>query len=158
MSEEPYALYHADMSTTLPRAALGWRYRVAAWLVIGQAVVMEIGALLALPVLVLLGVGQADVGERFHFALPYFQDNLSLLMVMSGIFGVLRLLGGIGVLCDRLWGLALTVVMCVVTLVLMIFLLPAGIADGLLSGGALVLIAFAWFGRRSISARRIAEH
>ncbi|MEV7768584.1 hypothetical protein [Microbacterium sp. NPDC086615] len=52
----------------------------------------------------------------------------------------------------------MTVVMCVVTLVLMIFLLLAGIADGLLSGGALVLIAFAWFGRRSISARRIAEH
>lgn len=129
------------------------RYRLAAWLVIAQGMVMEIGALLALPVLIVLKVGQADVGKRFHFALPYFQDNLYLLMVMGGIFGVLRVLGGIGILRDRLWGLALTVGMSVVTLVLMIFMLPAGIADGLLSGGAVVLIALAWFGSSSISAR-----
>lgn len=70
------------------------RYRIAAWLVITQGVVMEIGAFLALPVLLLLGVGQADIGERFRFALPYFQNNLSLLMIMSGIFGALRVLGG----------------------------------------------------------------
>jgi len=136
---------------------LDTRYRVAAWLVITQGVVMEIGALLALPVLLLLGLDQGDVGERFRFALPYFQDNLYLLMIMSGIFGVLRVLGGIGILRDRMWGLAVTVVMCIVTLVLMIFLLPAGIADGLLSGGAFVLIVFSWFGTLSISARSVSH-
>lgn len=137
---------------------LDGRYRVAAWLVIAQGVVMEIGAFLALPVFFLGGLDQGDVGEHFHFALPYFQDNLSLLMVMSGIFGVLRVLGGIGILRDRLWGLVVTAVMCFVTLALMIFLLPAGIADGLLSGAAFVLIARAWFGPRSISGRRISDH
>lgn len=136
---------------------LDGRYRVAAWLVITQGAVMEIGALLALPVLLVLDVDQSDIGEHFHFALPYFQDNLYLLMIMSGIFGVLRVLGGIGMLRDRLWGLIVTAVMCLVTLVLMIFMLPAGIVDGLLSGGAFVLIAFAWFGPRSISARRISD-
>lgn len=74
-------------------------------------------------------------------------------MVMSGIFGVLRTAGAIGVLRDRMWGLALSFVMCVVTLVLMLFLLPAGIADGILSGGALVLGLTAWFGTATISAR-----
>lgn len=118
---------------------------------------MEMGALLALPILLVLNLDQDDVGARFHFALPYLQDNLHLLMIMSGVFGVLRVLGGIGMLRDRLWGLALTVVMCVVTFVLMIFMLPAGIADGLLSGGAFVLIVLAWFGPRSISARKISE-
>jgi hypothetical protein len=39
----------------------------------------------------------------------------------------------------------------------MIFMLPAGIADGLLSGGAFVLIVVSWFGMRSISAGRISE-
>lgn len=135
------------------RRPLDGRYRLAAWLVIVQAGLMEVGALLALPVLLVMGVEQVDIGGHLPFALPYFQDNLYLLMVMSGIFGVLRLLGGVGILRDRLWGLALTVVMCVVTLVLMIFLLPAGIADGLLSGGALVLLVLAWFGSRRISAR-----
>jgi len=133
------------------------RYRVAAWLVIAQAVAMEIGAFLALPVFLLLGLDPSDIGERFHFALPYFQDNLYLLMIMSGIFGALRVLGGIGILRDRVWGLAVTLVMCIVTLVLMIFMLPAGIADGLLSGGAFVLIVVSWFGMRSISAGRISE-
>jgi ABC-type uncharacterized transport system permease subunit len=51
------------------------------------------------------------------------------------------------------WGVALSAAMCVVTLVLMIFLLPAGIADGILSGIALVLLAQGWFGTRRISAR-----
>lgn len=78
-------------------------------------------------------------------------------MIMSGIFGVLRLLGGIGILRDRLWGLAVTAVMCGVALALVIFLLPAGIFDGLLSGGALVLIAFAWFGSRSLSGEWASE-
>ncbi len=118
---------------------------------------MELGALLALPVLVVTGLDQGDVGDRFPFALPYLQNNLYLLMIMSGIFGILRVLGGIGILRDRLWGLGITLVMCVVTLVLMVFMLPAGIADGVLSGGALVLIAFAWFGSRPISTRRYSE-
>lgn len=134
------------------------RFRIAAWLVIAQGVVMELGALLALPVLVMTGLDQSEVGDHSSFALPYLQDNLYLLMIMSGIFGTLRVLGGIGILCDRLWGLGITVVMCVVTLVLMVFMLPAGIADGLLSGGALVLIAVAWFGSRPISTRRYSQH
>lgn len=133
------------------------RFRIAAWLVIAQGVVMELGALLALPVLVATGLDQDDVGDHFSFALPYLQNNLYLLMIMSGIFGTLRVLGGVGILCDRLWGLGITLVMCVVTLVLMVFMLPAGIADGVLSGGALVLIAFAWFGSRPISTRRCSE-
>jgi uncharacterized membrane protein (DUF2068 family) len=127
------------------------RLRVAAWLLIVQGALMELGAAVALPVLLVRGVAQADVGEHFRFALPYLQDNLYLMMVMSGVFGVLRVLGAVGILRDRLWGLALSVVMCAVTLVLMIFLLPAGIADGLLSGAALVLILFAWFGSRRIT-------
>lgn len=111
---------------------------------------MELAAALALPVLLAVGMTQTDVGERFHFALPYFQDNLFLMMVMSGIFGALRVIGAIGILRNRMWGLALSVIMCVVTLVLMIFMLPPGIADGILSGGALVLILVAWFGSSTI--------
>lgn len=130
------------------------RFRIAAWLLIAQGVLMELGAAAALPVLLWLDVQQADVGEYFRFALPYLQDNLYLMMVMSGIFGVLRVLGGVGILRNRLWGIALSLVMCVVTLMLMIFLLPAGIADGILSGAALSLILTAWFGARPISPDR----
>ena len=84
------------------------------------------------------------------FALPYLQENLYLMMAMSGVFAALRIVGAVGLLRGRMWGLALSVVMCVVTLVLMIFLLPAGIADGILAGTALVLILQGWFGTRAI--------
>lgn len=142
--------------TTAPLPRVDVRYRIAAWLVITQAIAMELGATLALPLLLLSHVSEAEIGTRFPFALPYFQNNLSLFMVMSGIFGVLRLAGGVGILRDRLWGLVVTVVMNVVTLVLMIFLLPAGIADGVFSGASLLLIASAWFGRTTLSEHAAA--
>ena len=99
-------------------------------------------------VLLALGIPQDAVIERAHvFSLPYLNDNLYLMMAMSGIFAALRIVGAVGLLRDRAWGLALSLANCVVTLTLMIFLLPAGLLDGVLSGTALVLILFAWLGR-----------
>ena len=49
-----------------------------------------------------------------------------------------------------MWGLALSVINCVITLALMMFLLPAGIMDGLLAGSALVLILMQYFGDKRI--------
>lgn len=107
---------------------------------------MEIAALAALPVLLVAGVELDDLGGSFRFIVPFFQDHLGQLMVISGIFGVLRVLGAAALLRDRVWGAALSLTLCVVTLVLMIFLLPAGLVDGLLSGAALVLILQGLFG------------
>ena len=57
---------------------------------------------------------------------------------------LLRVLGALGLLRNQLWGLGLSLVNCIVTLILMVFSLPAGLFDGVLSGTALVLILFAW--------------
>lgn len=132
------------------------RYRTAAVLLLIQGVLMEglvaVGAL----VLVALGIPQETVtGRADVFALPYLQDNLYGMMAMSGIFAALRITGAIALWRRRLWGLALSLMNCVVTMVLMIFLLPAGIADGLLSGGALVLILWAWLGRDDAGQPRL---
>ncbi|PPI52819.1 hypothetical protein C5D33_10135 [Rathayibacter toxicus] len=67
-------------------------------------------------------------------------------MVISGVFGALRAVGAVGLLRLRVWGIWLSVINCVVTLVVMVFLLPTGIVEGILSGGALVLILIAYFG------------
>ena len=115
-----------------------------------QGVVMEGGVFVALIVLQLLGVSQAAAGERFSFIVPYLQENLYLMMVMSGLFGALRVIGAIGVLRNRLWGLVLALANCVITLALMIFLLPAGIVDGVLAGGALILLLQGWLGSAPI--------
>jgi hypothetical protein len=139
----------AETETLRQRA----KFRAAAILLLSQGALMEGGVFVAFVVLQLLGVDQSDAGERFSFIVPYFQDHLYLMMVMSGVFGALRIVGAAGLLRNRLWGLALSVINCVTTLALMIFLLPAGIVDGLLSGSALLLMLHGWFGAAPIAGR-----
>lgn len=103
---------------------------------------------IGLLVLLALKIPQTTIVENADvFALPYLQENLYLMMAMSGIFAALRVLGAVGLLRNKLWGLALSIINCLVTLALMVFLLPAGLLDGLLSGTALVLLLLARFGK-----------
>ena len=126
------------------------RYKIAAWLMIIYGGFMEIGGVLcALPALI-LGSGKFDIGQYFSFKLQYFQDNLYMILFMGAIFGVMRIIGAIGLLKNRMWGLALSVINCVVTMILMMFMLPFGIQDGLLACIALVLILTQYFGNRKI--------
>ena len=126
------------------------RYKIAAWLMIIHGGYMEIGGVLcALPALI-LGSGKFDIGQYISFKLQYFQDNLYMILFMGAIFGVMRIIGAIGLLKNRMWGLALSVINCVVTMILMMFMLPFGIQDGLLACIALVLILTQYFGNRKI--------
>ena len=85
------------------------RYKIAAWLMIIHGGFMEIGGVLcALPALI-LGSGKFDIGQYFSFKLQYFQDNLYMILFMGAIFGVMRIIGAIGLLKNRMWGLALSV-------------------------------------------------
>lgn len=112
---------------------------------------MELSVLIGLVVLLALGVPQIEITERVNiFALPYLNENLYLMMAMSGVFGALRVTGAVAMVRNQQWGLALSLINCGVTLVLMIFLLPPGLLDGLLTGSALVLILSAWLQGRPI--------
>ena len=126
------------------------RYKIAAWLMIIHGGFMEIGGVLcALPALI-LGSGKFDIGQYFSFKLQYFQDNLYMILFMGAIFGVMRIIGAIGLLKNRMWGLALSVINCVVTMILMMFMLPCGIQDVLIVCIDLVLILTQYFGNRKI--------
>ena len=127
-----------------------FRYRAAAVLMLVHGALMELGVFVALFPLLAFGVDFGTVGQYFSFNVPYFQEHLVDMMVLSGIFGVTRIVGAIGVLRNRLWGLALSVINCVVAMVLMVFMLPAGIVDGLLATSALVLLLSACFGARPL--------
>lgn len=112
---------------------------------------MEGLVFVGLIVLIAVGLPQESVTAHAQvFALSYLQENVYLMMVMSGIFAALRISGAVALWRGRMWGLALSLINCIVTLTLMIFLLPAGIADGILSGIALVLILRGWFAGRLI--------
>ena len=127
------------------------KYRIAAVLMIIHGGFMEIGGVLCMIPALMLGTDKFDIGQYFEFKLSYFQENLYLMMVMGAIYGVLRLIGAIGLLRNRMWGLVLSVINCVITVALMMFLLPAGIMDGILAGSALILILMQYYGDKKIT-------
>lgn len=127
------------------------RLKWAAALLATQAVLLELAAALGLVVALALGLQETAITDHVDiFALPYLNENLYLMMGMSGIFGTLRLIGAIELWRGRLWGLALSLINGTVTMVLMIFMLPAGILDGVLTGTALVLMLTAWLGNKPV--------
>ena len=127
------------------------KYRIAAILMIIHGGFMEIGGVLCMIQAFMLGTDKFDIGQYFEFKLSYFQENLYLMMVMGAIYGVFRLIGAIGLLRNRMWGHVLSVINCVITVVLMMFLLPAGIMDGILAGSALILILMQYYGDKKIT-------
>lgn len=112
---------------------------------------MEIGGCLAMIPVLLFGNTAVDIKSYFSFIVPYLQENLYLMLVMGGIFGTVRVIGAAGLLKNRMWGFALSVINCVITMALMIFMLPAGIMDGILACTALVLMLTQYFGKKQIT-------
>lgn len=126
------------------------KYKLASILMIIHGGFMEIGGVFCMIPDLILETDKFDIGQYFEFKFPYFQDNLYMMMVMGAMYGVLRLIGAIGLLKNRMWGLALSVINCVITISLMMFLLPAGIMDGILAGSALIFILIQYFGDKKI--------
>lgn len=138
------------MRQQAPRGSAHRQITWAAVLQLVQGVLMEGLPFLGLGVLLLLGIDAGVMSRGFSFIVPFFDENLYLMMAISGVFAALRIIGSVGLLKNRMWGYALSLINCAVTLVLMIFMLPAGIADGILSGAALVLLLFARYGKTPI--------
>jgi uncharacterized membrane protein (DUF2068 family) len=69
---------------------------------------------------------------------------------MAVMFGITRVIGAIGVLKNRMWGFYLSVINCVITMNLMLFMIPSGIADGILACSALILLLIGYFGKQTI--------
>ena len=78
-------------------------------------------------------------------------NNLALMLPMAVIFGVTRVIGAVGVLKNRKWGFILSVINCVITMNLMLFMIPAGIADGILASTALLLLLSGYFRNQKIT-------
>ena len=127
------------------------KYKIAAILMIIHGGFMEIGGVLAMIPALMVGTDKFDIGQYFSFKLPYFQDNLNMMIIMGAMYGILRVIAAIGLLRNRMWGLVLAVILCCITLTLMMFLLPAGIMDGVLAGISLVLILMQYFDGRVIA-------
>lgn len=111
---------------------------------------MEIGGCFCLIPIFILGADRFDINEYISFIVPYFQDSMNLMLIMGMLYGIVRVIGAIGLWKNRMWGLALSIINCVITMALMMFMLPAGIMDGILACSALILILTQYFGDKKI--------
>jgi len=72
-------------------------------------------------------------------------------VVIGGvIWGALRLIGGIGLLKNRKWAFALSVINCIIAILAMFEHLPFGLMDATLAGTALILMLTGYFGKKQI--------
>ena len=124
------------------------KYKIAAILMIIHGGFMELGGCIALIPVLINGSEAMDIGQYLSFIVPYFNENLFLVMIIGGFYGIMRLIGAVGLLKNRMWGFVLSVINCIVTMALMIFMLPAGVLDGLLSCSALILILTEYYGKK----------
>lgn len=116
------------------------RYKAAAVLIILHGIVEFVGFFSVLPIW--LG---AEAGEFVPFDPPPAD-----VVLVGVIWGVLRIVGGVGLWKNLKWGFVLSVINCVIAVAKMLELLPFGIMDGVLGGSALVLMLTAYYGGRKI--------
>lgn len=127
------------------------KYRIAAVLMFIHGAFMEIGGCLSLIPIFIMGSDKFDVNQYFSFIVPYFKDNMNLMLVIGALYGIVRVIGAVGLWKNRMWGLALSMINCVITMALMMFMLPAGIMDGILASSSLILILTQYFGDKKIT-------
>lgn len=126
------------------------KYKIASLLMFIHGAFMEIGGCLFLVPIFIVGSDKFDINQYFSFIVPYFRDNMNLMLVIGAIYGIVRVIGAVGLWKNKMWGLALSVINCVITMVLMMFMLPAGIINGIFATTALILILTQYFGNKKI--------
>lgn len=126
------------------------RYKIASLIMIIHGGFMEVGSAFCFIPAIFLGTDKFDVAQYFSFKFPYFQDNLYMMIAMGAIYGVVRTIGAIGLLKNKMWGFMLSAINCIITMALMLFLLPAGIMDGVLASSALILMLTQYYKNKEI--------
>ncbi len=125
------------------------KFKIASILMIIHGAIMEAGTgIFMIPLVLKLG---ANVNIKQHiFAIDFFRDNIVLMMTMGVIFGVTRVIGAIGVLKNRMWGFILAMINCIVTMIVMLFMIPSGIVDGIFACTAMILLLIGYYDKKEI--------
>lgn len=125
------------------------KFKTASILMIIHGAVMEAGTgIFMAPLAAKSGLNEQVT--QYVFAIDFFRDNISYMMAMGVIFGIVRVIGAIGVLRNRMWGFVLAMINCIVTMIVMLFMIPAGIADGLLACAAMILLLIGYYDKKEI--------
>lgn len=125
------------------------KFKIASILMIIHGGIMEAGTGIFMMPLV-LKLGENGNIKQHVFAIDFFRDNIVLMMAMGVIFGVTRVIGAIGVLKNRMWGFILAMINCIVTMMVMLFMIPSGIADGIFACTAMILLLMGYYDKKEI--------
>lgn len=126
------------------------KYKIASVLMMIHGAFMEIGGCFCLIPIFILGADKFNINEYISFIVPYFQENMDLMLIMGMLYGIVRVIGAVRLWKNRMWGLVLSILNCIITMILMMFMLPAGIMDGVLACSSLILILTQYFGDKKI--------
>lgn len=126
------------------------KYKIASVLMMIHGAFMEIGGCFCLIPIFILGADKFNINEYISFIVPYFQENMDLMLIMGMLYGIVRVIGAVGLWKNRMWGLVLSILNCIITMILMMFMLPVGIMDGVLACSSLILILTQYFGDKKI--------
>lgn len=126
------------------------KYKIASVLMMIHGAFMEIGGCFCLIPIFILGADKFNINEYISFIVPYFQENMDLMLIMGMLYGIVRVIEAVGLWKNRMWGLVLSILNCIITMILMMFMLPAGIMDGVLACSSLILILTQYFGDKKI--------
>ena len=126
------------------------KYKIASVLMMIHGAFMEIGGCFCLIPIFILGADKFNINEYISFIVPYFQENMDLMLIMGMLYGIVRVIGAVGLWKNRMWGLVSYILNCIITMILMMFMLPAGIMDGVLACSSLILILTQYFGDKKI--------
>ena len=126
------------------------KYKIASVLMMIHGAFMEIGGCFCLIPIFILGADKFNINEYISFIVPYFKENMDLMLIMGMLYGIVRVIGAVGLWKNRMWGLVLSILNCIITMILMMFMLPAGIMDGVLACSSLILILTQYFGDKKI--------
>ena len=116
------------------------RYKTAAIIIMLHSLVEIGGFFSVLPLW--LGAAQSEL-------VPFDPPSPDI-MIAGLIWGTIRMIGGIGLIKNMMWGLVLSVINCIIAMAMMMTLLPFGIMDGVLAGTALILILTKYFDKKKI--------
>ena len=126
------------------------KYKIASVLMMIHGAFMEIGGCFCLIPIFILGADKFNINEYISFIVPYFQENMDLMLIMGMLYGIVMVIGAVGLWKNRMCGLVLSILNCIITMILMMFMLPAGIMDGVLACSSLILILTQYFGDKKI--------
>lgn len=120
------------------------RYKAAAIIIIIHAVYILAGSLIFLPML-MSGTEIPNLNQYSSFIVPFLKQNLYLMLIMGRVFAIIYLSGAIGLLRNKKWSIILSIINCIMELIWMFLMMPAGLIDGALASVALILILSQYF-------------